>query len=175
MPLKQSHKGRCLFASMQIGKWISAAVWGASASGWSTLRHSDCATEIQLRRGRLHLKRGLQGAHRHLHDSLRWYLLLSLPVRLFFQFVFKVQYISTHHTMKRWSWCRLQLLLHALWLWPTSNREHPCCLPFDFDSYSTLAYYRVYSFGICRVINGSVFQPFFVILPVNSAFRFKSL
>lgn len=42
-------------------------------------------------------KRGLQGAHRHLHDSLRWYLLLSLPMRLFFQFVFKVQYISTHY------------------------------------------------------------------------------
>lgn len=99
MSLTQSHKGRCLFASMQIGtlEWISAAVWAASSAGWSTLRHLDCATEIQLRRGRLHLKRGLQGAHHHLHDSLRWYLSLSLPVRLFFQFVFKVQYISTHH------------------------------------------------------------------------------
>lgn len=31
-----------------------------------------------------------------MHDSLLWYLCLSLPVRLFFHFVFKVQYISTH-------------------------------------------------------------------------------
>lgn len=52
-----------------------------------------CATEIG---GRLHLKRGLRRAHHHLHDSLWWFLLLSSPVRLFFQFVFKVQYISTH-------------------------------------------------------------------------------
>lgn len=80
---------------------IGAAVWAAFSTGWSTLRQLDCATEIQLRRGGRHLKRGLHGAHHHLHDSLRWYLLLSLPVRLFFHFVFKVQYISTHHNRKK--------------------------------------------------------------------------
>lgn len=83
--------------SQKKKKRIVAAVWAASSTGRPTLRQKDCATEIQLRRGRLHLKRGLRRAHHHLHDSLRWYLLLSLPVRLFFQFVFKVQYISTRH------------------------------------------------------------------------------
>lgn len=43
--------------------------------------HSDRAAGSQSGCGRL----------RHLHDSS-----LSSPVRLFFQFVFKVQYISTH-------------------------------------------------------------------------------
>lgn len=91
----------------------------------------DCATEIQLRRGRVPLLRGLQGTHHHLHDSLWWYLLLSLLWDYFFSWVFKVQYISTYwKKMKRWSRFRLQLLLYALCPWPTSNREHSCCLPF---------------------------------------------
>lgn len=85
MPLKQSNKGRFLFTSMQIGKKNLQC----SSLGWN----NPSPLEIQLHCGRLHLKR----AHHHLHDSLQLYLLLSLTVRLFFQFVFKVQYISTHH------------------------------------------------------------------------------
>lgn len=110
-------------------------------------------------------KRGLPGAHHPLHDSLRWYLSLSSAMRLFFQFVFKVQYISTHHkkNLKRWSWFKLQLLLYTPYdygLHQTVNIRAAYHLT-SMGSYSTSAYYQVYSFGISKVFYGSVVQPFF--------------
>lgn len=76
---------------------------------------------------------------------------------------------------KRWSWFRLQLLLYALYdfgLHRTVNIHVASHLTLTIVA---SACYRVYSRGICEVINGSVIQPLFVILPVNSAFTFKSL
>lgn len=129
-PLKRSHKGTCLFASMQIGilkRMVDLHLWTVKP-----LTHGQCTTEIEFRCGRPE-KRPQRSA-----SPLAWLssVSLSLPTRLFFQFVLKVQYISTHYTKtlkKRWSWYKLQLLLYALWLWPTSNSEHPCCLPLDFN------------------------------------------
>lgn len=134
MPLKQSHKGTCLFASMQTGNWTSATVWAASSPGRSTLWHSDRATEITFR-GRLQ-KRPPRSP-----SPLAWLSSVVLVAVVTHEIIFSVHvqsaiyfYSSEGNIKERWS--RLQAspaAICALWLWPTSNSEHPCCLPFDFD------------------------------------------
>lgn len=52
---------------------ISAAVWAGQPS--------EDTTEIHPRHG---FKRGPRDTHHRVHDSHQWYLLLSLPMRLFF-------------------------------------------------------------------------------------------
>lgn len=134
MPLKQSHKGTCLFASMQIGNWTSATVWAASSPGRSTLWHSDRATEITFR-GRLQ-KRPPRSP-----SPLAWLSSVVLVAVVTHEIIFSVHvqsaiyfYSSEGNIKERWSWLRASpAAIRALWLWPTSNSEHPCCLPFDFD------------------------------------------
>lgn len=72
------------------------------------LYQSDCASEIQPRRGKLHFT-----SKEPITTCMTLQQCLLLPVRLFFQFVFKVQYIFTHQK-KIWSRFRLQLLLSCL-------------------------------------------------------------
>lgn len=91
-PLKRSHKGTCLFASMQIGilrRMVDLHLWAVKP-----LTHGQCTTEIEFRCGRPE-KRPERSA-----SPLAWLSSVSLllPTRLFFQFVLKVQYISTHYT-----------------------------------------------------------------------------
>lgn len=91
-PLKRSHKGTCLFASMQIGilkRMVDLHLWTVKP-----LTHGQYTTEIEFRCGRPE-KRPQRSA-----SPLAWLSSVSpsLPTRLFFQFVLKVQYISIHYT-----------------------------------------------------------------------------
>lgn len=65
-PLKRSHKGTCLFTSMQIGilkRMVDLHLWAVKP-----LTHGQCTTEIEIRCGRPEKR---PERNHHLHDSLR--------------------------------------------------------------------------------------------------------
>lgn len=103
-----------------------------SSLGWSSFGHPH--------HGRLE--------KRHLRSSLLLAWLCSVVLiavvnyEIIFQFVFKVQYISTHHkkTEEDGAGVNFSCCYTPYDLWPTSNRERLRCLPFHSNaSYSTLA------------------------------------
>lgn len=98
MPLKQNHKGRFLFACMQIGKNKKE-----QQCGLPPLLHRPFTTWTVWQRFSFAVVdfTSEEASKEPITTCMtlfsRTCMLLSLPVRLFFQFVFKVQYISTHH------------------------------------------------------------------------------